>query len=95
MLTAGKAFALSHPLLNIFNRYEGAQCSRVSRYMPWLAQAGVFTLVIILKGDWFYSDNEESIEDDSILPLVRAGLIGMFSLWPIPFAQSLIRKLSF
>ena len=50
---------LTHPLLNMFTRYDGQRKSRFFRIMPWLAQSAAFTIVIIFLSDIFFEGTEE------------------------------------
>lgn len=90
---------LTHPLLNMFCRYDGQRKSRFFRIMPWLAQSAAFTIVIIFLSDIFFEGTEEEyslekgeITENQALRIIEVGFAGIFALLPWPFIQKFIRQ---
>lgn len=93
-LRSGEVCRLSHPLLNAFLVFEGPERSRLLRLSAWLAQTGVFLVLIIVLGkQWYPGDNDKDLPINSVEILV-VGAIGAACLLPPPFLKCLLMRIA-
>ena len=65
------------------------------RLAAWLAQAGIFVIIIIVEGNlWYPGDSNMTFNQTDSVSILVVGAIGAACLVPLPFVKTIVNKVA-